>query len=192
MERCVEERCFLGFWNFSRVVQGLEIWRESHTIRNMLEEEVFVKRDCEVAYCCCLVAKPCPTLCNSVDCSPSGSSVPGILQAGILEWVAMPSSRGSSPPRDRTCISCTAGGFFITEPPGKPPKHGNMDIRINSGKEETVNNGDTWRLKSLGVKKRCRGRTSPVVQWLRMCLLMQGTLVRSLVRELWSCMPRGC
>ena len=38
----------------------------------------------------------CLTLCNPMDYSPSGSSVPGILQAGILEWVAMPSSRGSS------------------------------------------------------------------------------------------------
>ena len=40
----------------------------------------------------------------------------------ILEWVAIPFSRGSSPPRDRTQVSCTAGEFFTTEPPGKPPK----------------------------------------------------------------------
>ena len=46
------------------------------------------------------------SLCNPVDCSPPGSSVHGILQARILEWVAMPSSRGSSPPRDGTHISC--------------------------------------------------------------------------------------
>ena len=44
-------------------------------------------------------------LCDPVDCSPPGSSVHGILQARILEWVAMPSSRGSSPPRDRTHVS---------------------------------------------------------------------------------------
>ena len=44
----------------------------------------------------------CPTLCNTMDCSPPGSSVHGTLQARILEWVAMPSSRGSSWPRDRT------------------------------------------------------------------------------------------
>ena len=44
----------------------------------------------------------CPTQCNPLDCSPPGSSVHGILQARILEWVAMPSSRGSSRPRDRT------------------------------------------------------------------------------------------
>ena len=42
----------------------------------------------------------CPTLCDPTDCSPPGSSVPGILQARILEWVAMPSSRGSSRPKE--------------------------------------------------------------------------------------------
>ena len=44
--------------------------------------------------CAELVAKSCPPLCDPVDCGPPGSSVYGILQAGILEWVAMPSSRG--------------------------------------------------------------------------------------------------
>ena len=43
-----------------------------------------------------LVAQSCLTLCDPMDCSPPGSSVPGILQASILEWVAMPSARGSS------------------------------------------------------------------------------------------------
>ena len=51
--------------------------------------------------------------------SPPGSSVHGILQARILEWVAMPSSRGSSPFRDRTCVSCIASRFFPAEPLGK-------------------------------------------------------------------------
>ena len=49
---------------------------------------------------------------DPMDCSPPVSSVHRILQARILEWVAMPSSRGSSPPRDQTSISCTAGEFF--------------------------------------------------------------------------------
>ena len=44
----------------------------------------------------------------------------GILQARMLEWVAMPSSRGSSQTRELTWISCIAGGFFIPELPGKP------------------------------------------------------------------------
>ena len=47
----------------------------------------------------------CQTLCNPMDCSPPGSSVHGIFQARILGWVAMSSSRGSSQPRDWTCIS---------------------------------------------------------------------------------------
>ena len=46
-----------------------------------------------------------PTLCDPMDLSLPGSSVHGILQARILEWVAMPSSRGSTQPRDRTGIS---------------------------------------------------------------------------------------
>ena len=48
----------------------------------------------------------CLTLCYFMDCSLPGSSVHGILQARIQEWVTMPSSRGSFWPRDRTCVSC--------------------------------------------------------------------------------------
>ena len=49
-------------------------------------------------------------------CSPPGSSVHGILQARIVEWVATPSSRGSSWPRDLACISCIAGRFLTAKP----------------------------------------------------------------------------
>ena len=48
----------------------------------------------------CFVAQSCPTLCKPVGCSLPGSSVHGILQTRILQWVAMPFSRGSSQPRD--------------------------------------------------------------------------------------------
>ena len=58
------------------------------------------------------IAWSCLTLCDPLDCSPPGSSVQGILQARILEWVAISSSRGSSWPRDRTWVSCTADTFF--------------------------------------------------------------------------------
>ena len=54
----------------------------------------------------------CTTLCNPMNCSPPGSFVLGILQARILEWVAMLSSRGSSRPRDWTRVSCIADRFF--------------------------------------------------------------------------------
>ena len=59
-----------------------------------------------------LVTQSCPTLCDPMDCSPPGSSVHGIFQARILEWVAISFSRGSSQPRDGTQVSCTAGRFF--------------------------------------------------------------------------------
>ena len=55
-----------------------------------------------------------------MESSPTGSSVHGILQARILEWVAIPASRGSSQTRDWTCIFCTADRFFIAESPEKP------------------------------------------------------------------------
>ena len=58
------------------------------------------------------VAQSFPTLCNPVDCSLPGSSVHGILQARILEWVAISFSRASSQPRD-TQVSCIAGRCFI-------------------------------------------------------------------------------
>ena len=54
-----------------------------------------------------------------VLCSPPGSSVHGISQARILEWVAISFSRGSSQPRDQILVSSLAGRFFTTKPPGK-------------------------------------------------------------------------
>ena len=55
-------------------------------------------------------------LFETMDCSWPGSSVHGNFQTRIVEWVAISSSRGSSPPRDRTLISCISGGFFTIEP----------------------------------------------------------------------------
>ena len=52
------------------------------------------------------------SLCDPMDCSPPGSSVHGILQARILEWVAIPFSKESSQPRDQTPVSFIAGRFF--------------------------------------------------------------------------------
>ena len=69
---------------------------------------------------CVLVTQSRPTFCGHMDCSLPGSSVHRILQARILEWFAIPFSRGSSQSRDRTQVSCTASRFFTPEPPGKP------------------------------------------------------------------------
>ena len=66
----------------------------------------------------------CLTLCNPIDCSPPGSSVHGILQARLLECVAISSSKGFSRFKEQipvSCGSCIAGGFFTTEPPPAKP-----------------------------------------------------------------------
>ena len=58
------------------------------------------------------VAQSCQTLCDPVDCSPPGSSVHGIFQVRVLEWVAISFSRGSSQPRDQTQVSRIVGRRF--------------------------------------------------------------------------------
>ena len=66
----------------------------------------------------------CLTLCNPMDYSPPDSSVHGILQARILQWVAMPSSRGLFPTQGyQTCNSHAADGFFTTEALGTPLRY---------------------------------------------------------------------
>ena len=64
--------------------------------------------------CAVLSHSACPTLCNPMDCSPPDSSVYGDSQARILEWVVMPSFRGSSEARDRTQVSHIAGGLLTS------------------------------------------------------------------------------
>ena len=87
----------------------------------------------------------CLTLGNPMDRSPSGSSVHGISQARILEWVAISFSMGSSWPRDWTHISCIAGKFFATEPPGK---------LLHTWLSDSVT---WWLLELFSQKKMIRG-----------------------------------
>ena len=68
----------------------------------------------------CMHAQSWPTLCNPIDCSLPGSSVHGILQARILEWVAMPSSRGSSQPWGQTC-TLAFPALWADSVPTEPP-----------------------------------------------------------------------
>ena len=116
--------------------------------------------------------------------SPPGSSVHGILQARILEWVAMPSSRGSSRPRDRTASPASPAlqaGSLPTEPPGKPqPRAGpsNM-VAITTGGgwlPDTWNmagpDGEVpevwnsrWELKELNAKKEHKLSLSYLYWW---------------------------
>ena len=69
------------------------------------------------------LAQSCPTPSDPMDCSLPGSSVHGILQARILQWVVIPFSRGSSQPRDRKLRSSALQVASLpSEPPGKPLK----------------------------------------------------------------------
>ena len=69
------------------------------------------------------VVQSCPTLCNPMDCSLSGSSVHGIFKARVLEWVAISYSRGSSRPRDWTRVSHIVGRrFYCLSHQGSPPQ----------------------------------------------------------------------
>ena len=88
-----------------------------------ISKTVFKKKSPAMFYidCCCLVTKSCPTVCDPMDCSLPGSSIHGILQARILEWVATAFSRGSgdhsllrgfSRPRGETWVSRVADRFF--------------------------------------------------------------------------------
>ena len=108
------------FINDARIPLELYVFFNQYQILGDIgTKEIIYKWHIDFFCCCCLVAKLCLTLCNPVDYCPRGSSVHGISQARILEWVAIFFSRRSFQPRDRTHVSCVAGRFFTTEPPGK-------------------------------------------------------------------------
>ena len=87
-----------------------------HNRQNIGKDNIFYIYVYGVCVCAvlCLVIQSCPTLCDPMDCSLPGSSVHGILQARIIEWATMPSSRGSSQPRDRNQVFHIAGRFFTS------------------------------------------------------------------------------
>ena len=71
---------------------------------------------------CGLVIQSCPALCNPMDCGPLGSSVHGIFQARILEWIAISFFRASSRPRERTWVSCIEGRLYRLSHQGSPSR----------------------------------------------------------------------
>ena len=91
-------------------------WATKHSIVQHTHIYRDTRIDSHICAMCavCLVTQSCPTLCNPMDNSPQGFSVNGNLQARILEWIAMPSSRTSSQLRDQTQVSWIAGIFFTS------------------------------------------------------------------------------
>ena len=112
-----------------------------------------------------LSLQSCPTLCNPMDRSLPGSSVHGILKARILEWVAIPFSRGSFKPRERTClsyISSLASGFFTTSAMWEVLSFGYINQKMfmrnclllgpgdSDGKESACNAGHLGLIPGMG------------------------------------------
>ena len=92
----------LFIWSLKKAIllQHIETAREDGSSKPMRIFSPFKE------YCCCSMPRSCLTLCNRMDCSLPGTSVHGISQASILEWVAISSSRASSWPRDWNWVSC--------------------------------------------------------------------------------------
>ena len=147
-------------------------------------------------FCCCLVIKSCPTLCDPIDCSPPGSSVHEISQARILEWVAISFSGGSFWPKDRTWaswISCIGRQILYHCITREAPQ----DLRavmkpLKKHIQQSLIPTPYWPLSihqdlvfCVKIYKMPSG-ASLAVQWLKLCLQMQGLQVWSLAMELRS------
>ena len=94
-----------------------------------------------------LVAQLCLTLCDPMDCSPPGSSVHGIFQARILEWVASSFSRASSQPKDKTWISLSpalASWFFTISTTWKAQKNVKDEPITKAGTEMQMQGRNMW------------------------------------------------
>ena len=99
-----------------------------------------------------LVVQSCLTLQDPIDCSPWGSSVHGILQARILEWVTISSSKGSSQPKDGTQASCIAGRLFTVWATKEVTRHllknRIHDFKVRQKQKSTVSlyrNCQSWK-----------------------------------------------
>ena len=89
-------------WKTKRIPNGESSKQEIFNVHLMLSKLTAVSYTWNKHDVCAKSLQSCLTLCNPTDCSPPGSSVHGALHAGILEWAATPSSRGSSQPRQRS------------------------------------------------------------------------------------------
>ena len=132
----------------------------------------------------CLVARLCPTLCDPMDCSLPGSSVLRVLQARIVEWVAMSSYRGSSQPRDQTQVSHTAGGF--------------LTIRATGGWQDQKSAGwagglETHKVHMLQLKSVSHLLAECLLAWGRSAFLYffwKFIYLPGLSHDMWDLVPR--
>ena len=93
----------LTFSHFQKIPSFRGVFKDSNLLCLCSKYNLSPKVTCIPA---CSTAQSCPTLCNPMDCSPPGFSIHEILQARIVQWAAISSSRRSLKPRDQTWISC--------------------------------------------------------------------------------------
>ena len=108
---------------------------------------ILLKTLCEdmfLFYRLCSVTSAVSGSLDPMDCTPPGSSVHGTFQARILEWAALPFSRGSSWPRGQICVSCTASGFFTAEPLGEALSSADLNVLQSMGSQRV---GHDWATK---------------------------------------------
>ena len=142
---------YLGVWEWP---PGSFLSLNSWVNYEIVFYRLYLASPSEYIYACMHVKKlqSCLTLCDLMDCSPPGSSVYGIFQARILEWVAISFSRGSSRLRDWTCVSyisyiTLAGRFFSISTLGNPVYFGHTMLYVGSQFLDQV-----WNLRPLHWK----------------------------------------
>ena len=114
-------------------------------------------RDTALLPCrCACSGQSCPILFDSTGCSPPSSSVHGILQARIPEWIAIPFSRGSSRPRDWIQVSCIAGSFFTIWATGKSSRRVWHELKQLLGIRELSKINGRGRSACVTSKKQYR------------------------------------
>ena len=106
----------LGFPKYSSRTNSGSLEKRENQINDVNDKHWTIEMGSLRQFVCMLITQLCPTLWESMDCSPSSSSVHGIRQSRTLEWVAIPCSWGSSWPRNWTQVSCIVGRFLTVWP----------------------------------------------------------------------------
>ena len=115
IKACLRQKHFKAKKNLvvTIIFMGLESIFTNLTKTHRKNENIFFTWYETIVVHECLVTQSCLTLCNPLESSPPGYSIHGILQGGILKWLPCPPP-GIFPPRNLTCVSCIAGGFFTS------------------------------------------------------------------------------
>ena len=154
--QCRPERGQKSFWKINGSLPGLSLQTITVWFSHLFSGSYVLSYIWQQMKVKVLVAQLCLTLCNPIlHCSLPVSSVPGIFQARILEWVAIPFSRGSSWPRDWTGSPSLQAYSLPSGPPVKPSRQQMtwllIDIKLRTmtkwGKENALHSGLTQRYR---------------------------------------------